>query len=893
MYEAPIHSEKRQANLMRLEAELSTCQAWLKARPIELFLEISSERPVCFTHALPPLVKPGRKKSGFMRPGLIERLEPIMETVIRILIVGEGDPLANPHFPEMIDRCLRSGAEVSFATLGDRLTPGLCRRMVKKGLAHIQFSIDAATEERYAMIHRGGRLGAVLDGLRALSEARRERGTNSPLIDLGAVLMRCNASQAPDLVRMAAEHGADRVLLRPLDMLDEDPQAREFFRHEFLHLDALQEAVDSARAEAESLGVEVLSPVVDALSGRGSVGGREWQSRFRRSSTGTLFEQYAQRGQPVRTPVSHGMAGASAEGHGAPAERQKDPIRCTQPWTTLYVRWNGDVLPCHKNTEGVDHLHAWSEPLEVWNGRQFRALRKRLVAGDHPRHCHPCMESLEGRDIIEEFSRIVMPVESTPEAEAQAEPDVKPDPGALVLGLGFSKYGTSIALTGGGLPLVFRPMENLTGMVPCRFISRLSPASMRGEFYLEDGLFRELLENVLNGAGGVSWGKIQYLAYNPDSSFTTHLPGGRNPALENLFPGAAPLLVDHHRGHMALAFFTSPFKAAAILVADDAGLAVNRASPVITVGRGEGKGLEILHRIQWPHNPGALFYAARVYLGLGAREEGLIAEMAAKGTDKLHRVFSDEMDFPEGEGFRFRESGFLAKLSEKSGEDSLGQEPTEILEDLFGPKRIPGSAPDPHHLDVAHAVIKCLCDILVRLALFAHKATGLKKLCLSGHTGLSECLEKRILEETPIKEIHVPMEPAGLGLAAGNALAAAVVRLGAARPTAGDLLLQDESSPSPEEMTRFRKTAIATLRHQHERLVWAWRAEKASSIPPDAARALELLVRQNERLLAQRAEHQREILDLRKKLAPFFTLKGIKRKVVDRIRGLGGSHKKG
>jgi hypothetical protein len=185
----------------------------------------------------------------------------------------------------------------------------------------------------------------------------------------------------------------------------------------------------------------------------------------------------------------------------------------------------------------------------------------------------------------------------------------------------------------------------------------------------------------------------------------------------------------------------------------------------------------------------------------------------------------------------------------------------------------------------------------VRLALEAHNVTGSKRLCLLGHTGLRECLEKRILEETPVKEVHAPLEPAGLGLAAGNALAASVIRLGAPRPKPGRVMAAlnpgDASSCGPEEMDRFRKTALGTLRHQHERLVWAWHAEKAGAIPPDAARALELLVRQNERLLAQRADHRREILDLRKMVAPRFLLKKIRRKVKDRLRGMGRRFKNG
>jgi hypothetical protein len=97
-----------------------------------------------------------------------------------------------------------------------------------------------------------------------------------------------------------------------------------------------------------------------------------------------------------------------------------------------------------------------------------------------------------------------------------------------------------------------------------------------------------------------------------------------------------------------------------------------------------------------------------------------------------------------------------------------------------------------------------------------------------------------------------------------------------------------EAPPPPEEQSRFRNTAIATLRHQHERLVWSWHAEKSAAIPPNAAQALELLVRQNERLLAQRLENLDELRRLRKRLAPLDKLKGLKRKLTKPFKGSAG-----
>ena len=73
--------------------------------------------------------------------------------------------------------------------------------------------------------------------------------------------------------------------------------------------------------------------------------------------------------------------------------------------------------------------------------------------------------------------------------------------------------------------------------------------------------------------------------------------------------------------------------------------------------------------------------------------------------------------------------------------------------------------------------------------------------------------------------------------------------------------------PPPEERERFRDAALATLRRQHERLVWAWREEKGGEPPPCIEEAAQLLARQNERLLSLRFRDREETARCRDDLA--------------------------
>ena len=76
--------------------------------------------------------------------------------------------------------------------------------------------------------------------------------------------------------------------------------------------------------------------------------------------------------------------------------------------------------------------------------------------------------------------------------------------------------------------------------------------------------------------------------------------------------------VEHHRAHVASAFFPSPFDDAAILTVDGFG---DFASTMLAEGRGES--FTVLERVLFPHSLGIFYTAVTQWLGLsGLRRRG-------------------------------------------------------------------------------------------------------------------------------------------------------------------------------------------------------------------------------------------------------------------------------
>ncbi|HKS97061.1 MAG TPA: carbamoyltransferase N-terminal domain-containing protein, partial [Terriglobia bacterium] len=96
--------------------------------------------------------------------------------------------------------------------------------------------------------------------------------------------------------------------------------------------------------------------------------------------------------------------------------------------------------------------------------------------------------------------------------------------------------------------------------------------------------------------------------------------------------------VEHHRAHMASAFFVSPFEEAALVSIDGFGDFVSTM-----IGRGSGNQLEVLDAVYYPHSLGIFYTAVTQWLGFTRfGDEGKAQGLAAYGEpvylDDLARI---------------------------------------------------------------------------------------------------------------------------------------------------------------------------------------------------------------------------------------------------------------
>jgi len=219
---------------------------------------------------------------------------------------------------------------------------------------------------------------------------------------------------------------------------------------------------------------------------------------------------------------------------------------------------------------------------------------------------------------------------------------------------------------------------------------------------------------------------------------------------------------EHHFSHAASAFYPSPFSKALILTLDGVG-----EWATTTFAKGEGKNLEILKEIHFPHSVGLLYSAFTYYLGFKVNSgEYKVMGLAPYGEARFKKTILDKLiDLKEDGTFRLNMKYFDYATGLKMVNNNF-------LE-LFGqPARNPNEELlTQFHMDIASSIQSIIEEIVLRLARSIAKEHNNENLCLAGGVALNCVANGKILKEKIFKNIWIQPAAGDAGGALGAALA--------------------------------------------------------------------------------------------------------------------------
>ncbi|MFZ2449490.1 MAG: carbamoyltransferase C-terminal domain-containing protein [Methylovulum miyakonense] len=229
--------------------------------------------------------------------------------------------------------------------------------------------------------------------------------------------------------------------------------------------------------------------------------------------------------------------------------------------------------------------------------------------------------------------------------------------------------------------------------------------------------------------------------------------------------------IEHHRSHMASAFFASPFESSAILSIDGFG---DFTSTMI--GIGQGNKIEVLDSVIYPHSIGIFYTAFTQYLGFdNYGDEYKVMGLAPYGTpsmiDKLRDIviFKDNGLFEiNTEYFKHAKEG--VQMSWENGDPHIDAIYSDYLVEQFGTPRKKSEELTQYHKDLAASVQKITEELIFHILNHLQKRTGLKNICIAGGVAQNSVANGKVLEYTTFKNLYVPPAGHDAGTAIGSAL---------------------------------------------------------------------------------------------------------------------------
>jgi len=229
--------------------------------------------------------------------------------------------------------------------------------------------------------------------------------------------------------------------------------------------------------------------------------------------------------------------------------------------------------------------------------------------------------------------------------------------------------------------------------------------------------------------------------------------------------------VEHHRSHLASAFFASPFEESAILSIDGFG---DFTSTMIATGNGNK--IDVIDKVIYPHSAGIFYTSLTQYLGFSHYgDEYKVMGLAPYGepnyTEELKKVIRftpDGLFELDTKYFKHAKEG--VSMSWEGGDPKIESIFSEELVKLLGPARMNGDELTQKHKDIATSVQRVTEELIFHILNHLQQRTGLKNICIAGGVAQNSVANGKILEKTSFEQVYIPSAGHDAGTAMGSAL---------------------------------------------------------------------------------------------------------------------------
>jgi carbamoyltransferase len=215
--------------------------------------------------------------------------------------------------------------------------------------------------------------------------------------------------------------------------------------------------------------------------------------------------------------------------------------------------------------------------------------------------------------------------------------------------------------------------------------------------------------------------------------------------------------VEHHRSHLASAFFASPFEKAALLSIDGSGDFTTTMTAI-----GTGSNIAVLDSVDFPHSMGLFYTAFTQLLGFPHYgDEYKVMGLAPYGEPKYVEKIAKVVHLNSDGLFKLDLSYFVSATEGiiSYGEDHLPKVSpiySRKMTSEFGEVRKSSEPLSQYHKDMAASVQKMTEQVIFHLLNHLHAKTKLDAVCIAGGVAQNSVANGKITRNTPFKNVYIP-----------------------------------------------------------------------------------------------------------------------------------------
>jgi carbamoyltransferase len=229
--------------------------------------------------------------------------------------------------------------------------------------------------------------------------------------------------------------------------------------------------------------------------------------------------------------------------------------------------------------------------------------------------------------------------------------------------------------------------------------------------------------------------------------------------------------VEHHRSHLASAFFVSPFEESAILSIDGFG----DFSSLMTA-YGKGSHMNVMDKVNYPHSIGVFYTAFTQYLGFPHYgDEYKVMGLAPYGNALYKEQVRKVIELTKDGLFKLNLNYFNhtkkgVNMTWTDGIPFVDSMFTDMFTTTFGPPRGKEEELSQYHKDLAASVQAVTEEVIFHIAEHLRLKTKSENLSLAGGVGQNSVANGKIILNTGFKNLYIPPAAHDAGTSIGSAL---------------------------------------------------------------------------------------------------------------------------